>query len=111
MLGAGPVPGKRFPVEKHHEVGQVAVIHAVATDAAHEVHAHGVAAERKEQAVAEAQNAAVAPHEIERQRRDGVAHDLADKRHGVSRQVQRMRGRQHQRTHRHDHHHRQHERE
>ena len=43
-----PEPGQLLPVEKHHEVGQLAAIHALLADRAHQVHAHGVAAEREE---------------------------------------------------------------
>ena len=90
-----PVPGQRLPVEEHHEVGQVALVVAVAADLAHQVHAHRVAAEREEQAVAERQDAGVAPDQVHRQRADGVAHDLADQRHRVVAQVERAAGGHH----------------
>ena len=89
-VAEGPVPGQRLPVEEDHEVRQVALVVAVAADLAHEVHAHRVAAEREEDAVAERQDAGVAPDQVHRQRRDGVAHDLADERQGVVGQVQRV---------------------
>jgi len=42
-------------VQEHHEVGENRhAIDAAAADLAHQVHAHGIAAERKEGAVAEA---------------------------------------------------------
>ena len=60
---------------------------AVAADLAHQVHAHRVAAEREEQAVAERQDAGVAPDQVHRQRDDRVAHDLADQRARRSRET------------------------
>ncbi len=83
VVGEAPVPGIGLPVEEHHEVRQVALVHAVVADRAHQVHAHRVAAEREEHAVAERQDAGVAPDQVHRQRDDGVAHDLADQRDGV----------------------------
>jgi hypothetical protein len=50
-------------------------------DLAHQVHAEGVTAQREEQAVAQRQDAGVAPDQIHGQRHDGKAHDLADQRH------------------------------
>src|SRR5262249_18551912 len=44
------------------------------------VHAHGVAAEREERGMAEAEDAAIAPDQVDRQRQDGVADPLADHR-------------------------------
>ena len=63
-----PVPGELLPVEEHHEVGQVSLVLAVAADLAHQVHAHRVAAEREEDAVAEREDAGVAPDQVHRQR-------------------------------------------
>jgi hypothetical protein len=77
------VPGQRLPVEEDHEVRQVALVVAVTADLAHQVHTHDVAAEREEQAVAQTQDAGVAPDQVHGQRTNGVAHDLADQRHGV----------------------------
>ena len=58
------VPGERqlLPVEEDHEVGELGIaVDAAAADLAHEVHAHGVAAEREERAMAERKDAAVTP--------------------------------------------------
>ena len=76
-----PEPRQPLPVQEHHEVGQ----HRIAVDAAradlpHQVHAHRVAAEREERRVAEAEDAAVAPDEIDGQREHRVAQVLADER-------------------------------
>ena len=60
-------------------------------DLAHEVHAHRVAAEREEESVAERQDARVAPREVERERDDRVAHDLADEGHPERGDVERAR--------------------
>ena len=95
MVGEAPVPGILLPVEEHHEVGQVALVDAVAADRAHQVHAHRVAAEREEQAVAERQDAGVAPDQVHRERDDRVAHDLAEQRHPVVGEVERA-ARRHQ---------------
>ena len=57
-------------------------------DLAHQVHAHRIAAQREEQAVAERQDAGVAPDQVHRQRTDRVAHDLAEQRHRVVGQVE-----------------------
>ena len=43
-------------------------IDAAAADLAHQVHAHGVAAEREERAVAEREDAAIAPDQVDRER-------------------------------------------
>ncbi|KAG1250815.1 hypothetical protein G6F65_018588 [Rhizopus arrhizus] len=83
VLGEGPVPGVALPVQEHHEVGQVALVDAVAADGAHQVHAVRIAAQREEQAVAQRQDAGVAPHQVQRQRSHRVAHELAQQRHGI----------------------------
>ena len=103
MLRERPVPGIGLPVEEHHEVGQVALVLALAADHAHEVHAEGVAAEREEHAVPEAQDPGVAPDQIHRQRHHAVAHDLADQRDEVGRQVERAALRNGHEQHRHQH--------
>ena len=90
------MPGQRLPVEEHHEIGQLALVVAVAADLAHQVHAHGIAAEREEQAVAQRQDAGVAPDQVHRQRADRVAHDLADQRHRVVAHVEDAAGRHHE---------------
>ena len=86
---AVPVPGQLLPVKEHHEVrqGGVAVDTAVA-DLAHQVHAHGVAAQGEESAVAQAEDAAVAPHQIQGQGEQGVAQVLAQQGDGVAAHVQ-----------------------
>ena len=103
MVGEAPVPGIGLPVEEHHEVGQVAVVDALAADRAHQVHPHRVAAEREEEPVSQRQDARVTPDQVHRQRDDRVAHDLADERHEVVGQVERMARRQQQVERRHEH--------
>src|SRR6185437_4889499 len=95
VIGEPPVPRIGLPIEKNHEVRQVAVIDAFVTDRAHQVHAHCIAAEREEQSMAKRQDAGVAPDEIHRERDDRIAHDLAAKRDRVIGDVQRA-GRGHQ---------------
>ncbi|MNT56085.1 hypothetical protein D3C72_1933650 [compost metagenome] len=87
MIGAVPEPRQLLPVEEHHEVRQLALVHSLAPDRTHQVHAHGIAAEREEQAVAQAQDAAVAPHQVQRDRCQRKAHDLADQGQRIGRQV------------------------
>ena len=71
-------------------------IDAARTDLAHEIHAHGVTAEREERAVAERQNSAIAPDQIERERQDGVAEVFAEQRHDIGRHVKGRARRQEQ---------------
>ena len=59
-------------------------IDAARPDLPHEVHAHGIAPEREERAVAERQNSAVAPDQIERECEDGIAEILAQQRHDIN---------------------------
>ena len=61
VFGSVPVPRQRFPVQEDHEIGKVAMVDPLQSDRAHQVHAHHVTAERKEQAVSQAQDSAVAP--------------------------------------------------
>ena len=92
MVEAVPKPRQRLPVEEHHEVGQDGIaVHAPRADLAHQIHAHGVAAERKEGRVPEAQNAAVSPDQIHGQRQQRIAEILADQREPVGRDVKRRR--------------------
>ena len=98
-----PVPGELLPVEEDHEVGHRQAVLAVAADLAHQVHAHGVAAEREEDAVAEREDAGVAPDEVHRQRADRVAHDLGDQLHGVFAEVEDASCRDEEVGDRHDH--------
>ena len=76
------MPRQGFPVEEHHEVRQLRFVVTVEPDLAHQVHAHRVTAERKKQAVTEAQNTGVAPDQVHRQRADRVAHNLANQADG-----------------------------
>ncbi len=63
-------------------------VDAPVADLAHQVHAHGVAAQGEESAVAEAENAAVAPHQVQRQGQQGVAQVLAQQADGIAAHVQ-----------------------
>ena len=84
-------PGDRqlLPVQEHHEVGQDRIgVDAARADLAHQIHAHRIAAEREERAVAERQDAAIAPDEIERDGEDRVAEILAEKLHQIGRDVE-----------------------
>ena len=63
-------------------------VDAALADLAHQVHAHGVAAKRKEGAVAQAQDAAVPPDQVKRNGEHGVAEVLAKQRHGVGGDVE-----------------------
>ena len=96
-------PGDRqlLPVQEHHEVGQDRIgVDAARADLAHQIHAHRVAAEREEGAVAERQDAAIAPHQVERQREDRVAHVLAEQRDDVGRHGEGRVARHDEREHR-----------
>ncbi len=53
-------------------------IHAPRADLPHQIHAHGVAAQRKKGRMPQAQNAAVTPDQIDRQRQHPVTEILAD---------------------------------
>src|SRR5262249_7596948 len=59
----------------------------------HQIHAHGVAAEREERTVAERKDAAIAPDQVDRQRQNRVADIFAEQRHQIGRHVQRRRRR------------------
>jgi hypothetical protein len=76
-----------LPVEEDHEVGQIALVDAVAADLPHQVHAERVAAECEEQPLAERQDAGVAPDQVHRERHDRVAHELAEQRDPEARHV------------------------
>ncbi len=89
MVEAGPVPRQLLPVEEDHENPAAAdCIDAARPDLAHEIHAHGIAAEREEGAMAERENAAIAPDQIQRQRQQRIAEILAHQRHEMVRHVQ-----------------------
>ena len=90
MVEAVPVPGQLLPIQEHHEVRQQRLaVDAARADLAHQVHAHGVAAEGEEGAVAEAQDAGIAPDQIEAQRQERVADVFAEQRHEIVGQTQR----------------------
>ena len=90
-----PVDRQLVPIQKHHEVGQDRIgVDAARADLAHQVHAHGVAAEREEGAVAQRQDAAKAPDQVDRQRQQRIAGVFAEQRHEICRHVQ-GRGRRH----------------
>ena len=94
---AVPVPGQLRIVQEHHEVGQDRIaVDAAAADLAHQVHAHGVAAEREERAMAERENAAIAPDQVDREREDGVADIFAQQRHQIGRHLEHRARRQQQ---------------
>src|SRR5262249_37608634 len=69
---------------------------------AHQVHAHGVAAEREERAVAERQDAGVTPDQVDRERQQRVADVLAEQRDEIGRDVERRRRRHRQIENRND---------
>ena len=95
LVEAVPVPGQLLPVQEHHEVRQHRVaIDPARADLAHQIHAHGVAAEGEEGAMAERQDADIAPDQIEGERQERVADIFAEERHRIGRHMQRMAGRQ-----------------
>ena len=92
VVEAVPEPGQRLIVQKHHEVGQDGIaVHAPGADLPHQIHTHGVAAERKESRVPQAQDAAVSPDQVDCQRQHPVTQVLADESDPVGRQVERRR--------------------
>ncbi len=92
MVEAVPEPGQRLIVQKHHEVGQNGIaVYAPGADLPHQIHTHGVAAERKKGRVPQAQNAAVAPDQVDGQRQHSVTQILADESDPEGRKVKRGR--------------------
>ncbi len=86
---AVPVPGQFRIVQEHHEIGQDRIaVDAAAADLAHQIHAHRVAAEREERAMAERENAAIAPDQVDRERQNRVADIFAEQRHQIGRHLQ-----------------------
>jgi hypothetical protein len=84
MLKAVPVDRQFRPVQEHHEVGQNRMgVNSARSDLPHQIHAHGVAAEREEGAVSEGKNAAIAPDQVDRQRQQPEAEVLAEQRHKI----------------------------
>ena len=84
-------PGDRqlLPVQEHHEIRQDRIgVDAARPDLPHQIHAHRIAAEGEERAVAERQNAAIAPDQIERDGEDRVAEIFAEQLHQIGRQVE-----------------------
>ena len=69
-------------------------VDAARADLPHQVHAHGIAAEREEGAVPEREDAAEAPDQIDRQCEEGKAEIFPDQRHEIVGQMER-RGRRH----------------
>jgi hypothetical protein len=70
------VTGSSFHVQEDHEIRQHGMgIDAARPDLTHQVHAHGIAAEREEGAVAQREDAAIAPDKIERDGEQGVSTD------------------------------------
>ncbi len=99
---APPGDRQRLPVQEHHEIRQDRIgVDAARADLAHQIHAHRVATEREEGAVAERQDAAIAPDEIERDGEDRVAKVLAEQLHQIGRDVERRIGGRRQRQDRH----------
>ena len=72
-----------FVVEEDHEVGEGVAVLAAGADAAHEIHAHGVAAEGEEGGVAEAEDAGEAPDKVDCEGEDGVGEVFAGEGYGV----------------------------
>ena len=68
-------------------------IDAARADLAHQIHAHGIAAEREERAMAERENAAIAPDQVDRERQQGIAEILAKQRDEIGRAMKRRRRR------------------
>ncbi len=90
VIEAVPEPGQRLIVQKHHEIGQNGIaVNAAGADLPHQVHTHGVAAERKKSRVSEAQDTAVAPDQVHRQRQHAVTQVLADECDPESRNMRR----------------------
>ena len=90
VLEAVPEDRKLRPVQEHHEVRQDRVrVDAARADLPHQIHAHGVAAEREERAVAERENAGIAPDQVDRERQQRVADIFAEQRHEIGRHMER----------------------
>ncbi len=85
-------PGHRqlLVVQEDHEIRQDRVtIDPARADLPHEIHAHGIAAEREERAVAKAEDAAIAPGEIKRDREHCIGQVFAEQHHGAGGDVKR----------------------
>src|SRR5437868_5440132 len=68
MVEPVPEPGQFLVVQKHHEIGKDRIgVNAPIPDLAHQIHAHDIAAERKERGMTQRQDADITPHQIERQ--------------------------------------------
>src|SRR5579862_9418056 len=94
VLEAVPVDRQLFPVQEHHEVGKDRIgVDAARADLAHQIHAHGVSAQRKEGAMTKRENAAIAPDKIDRERQNRVAGVFAEERDQIGRDVERRSGR------------------
>ena len=77
MLESVPVDRQLGPIQEHHEVRQNRMrVDAARSDLAHQIHAHGIAAEREKCAVAERQNAAIAPDQVDRRAPTARSRDI-----------------------------------
>ncbi len=82
--------GRVFQFQEDHEIRQVGIsVHAPRADLTHQVHPDCVAAQGKEGRVTEAENTAVAPDEINRNRQYRVRHVFAEERDRVGGDVER----------------------
>src|SRR5687767_8610488 len=77
-------------------------VDAARPDLTHQVHPHCVTTQSEERRMPEAENAAIAPDEIDGNRQRRVAEILSDKRHGIGREMQRRRCRNREVQDRHD---------
>ena len=64
-------------------------IDAAGADLPHQVHAHGIAAEREEGAMAQREDAAISPDQVDRERQQRVADVFAEQRDEVAGHMQR----------------------
>src|SRR6202034_4143251 len=89
MLEAVPGIRQLFPIQKHHEIRQNRIgIDAAGADLTHQIHTHGIAAEREERALAERKNAAIAPDQIDRQSEDRVTEIFSEQCHQIGGDVE-----------------------
>src|SRR5215469_9062882 len=92
-----------MPVQEHHEVRQDRVsVDPAGPDLSHQIHSHGIAAQREEGAMSKGENAAITPNKIDRQRQDGIADVFAKQRHHIGRNLKSRGCRQRQVEDRHN---------